>query len=227
MMFGRRGCGHAGTRHPPAHLFTSRQRWGFFSKGRDGAMAAGQLQITQHCAASAYSRPLRQGGTFRGFLGAGSGGGRLRTNVCYLRRSKALCLAFCGDGAAAGSWEGKISSRRDSAAKSFDRLPRSQRDGAAFAGELWRVVYSGRASMRITVSWRQAGRAALSSSARPDWRQVTGWTYPKETADVFCASGSCGSRWRETHRRSSGSRGMRALPRINRPGSQSLRTVAN
>jgi len=87
--------------------------------------------------------------------------------------------------------------------------------------------YSGRASVAITVSWRQAGRAALSSSARPDWRQVTGWIYPKETADVSCASGSCGSRWRETLRRSSGSRGMRALPRINRPGSQSLRTVAN
>ena len=130
----------------------------------------GQLQITQHCAASAYSRLLsREGPIGRAPARAwGKGDCALMFVIC---EGQNLDPAFCGDGAGAGSREGKISSRRDIAAKSFDRLPRSQRDGTAFAGELWRVVYSGRALVSITVSWRQAGRAALSSSARSDWRK--------------------------------------------------------
>ena len=61
MMLGRRGCGHAGTRHARPRDFMKPPKLRFFSKGCDGAMAAeilGQLQITQHCAASAYSRLL-------------------------------------------------------------------------------------------------------------------------------------------------------------------------
>ena len=114
-----------------------------------------------------------------GSLALGSRGGRLRTNVCYLRRSKPR-LAFCGDGAAAGSWEGKSAAAVTAPQKVLTGCPAASVTARPLPGSFGDSDYSGRASVAITVSWRQAGRAALSSSARPDWRQVTGWIYSKK-----------------------------------------------
>lgn len=67
---------------PPDFVCSGRSR-GSFSKGRDGAMAAvvlGQLQITQHCAADAYSQRL-QIGVLRG---PQFGGPQLTAHECSL-----------------------------------------------------------------------------------------------------------------------------------------------
>ena len=68
MMLGGGAVGTRGRAFLPARVTSiSRQSWGSSSKGRDGAMAAeilGQLQITQHCAADAYSRLWSREGPF-------------------------------------------------------------------------------------------------------------------------------------------------------------------